>query len=105
MQPHAQALPLPERLNRLDELASDLWWCWNTEGRQVFRRLDYTLWRETAHNPVRMLSLIPRDRIDAAARNPQFLLLYDRALAALDNAREARNTWWSNTFPELRDQT
>ena len=57
MNRYAELSPLPERINRLDQLAVDLWWSWNTEGRNVFRRLDYTLWRETAHNPVRMLWL------------------------------------------------
>mgnify|MGYP006150539211 CR=1 FL=1 len=37
------------------ELAADLWWTWNTAAREVFRRLDYPLWRQTAHNPVLML--------------------------------------------------
>ena len=50
---------LPDRINRLDELAYDFWWSWTTEARQVFRTLDYPLWRQTAHNPVRMLQLIP----------------------------------------------
>jgi starch phosphorylase len=95
------SLPLPERLNRLSELAVDLWWSWNLEGRHVFRRLDYTLWRTTAHNPVRMLWAIPRAKLAAAAKDPEFLALYDRALAALDDARSGRNTWWSNRFPHL----
>ena len=50
--------PFPERINRLDELAIDLWWSWQSDARAVFRRLDYTLWRATAHNPVRMLWVI-----------------------------------------------
>ena len=33
----------------------------------MFRRLDYALWRATAHNPVRMLWLIPREKLEAAA--------------------------------------
>ncbi len=49
---------IPERLHRLPELANDLWWTWNTAPREVFRRLDYPLWRQTAHNPVLMLRLI-----------------------------------------------
>src|SRR4051812_8807942 len=97
------ALPaLPDRINRLDQLAIDLWWSWNAEGRSVFRRLDYTLWRETAHNPVRMLSLIARSKIDAAARDPQFLATYDAAIANLESARNAHNTWWSTKYPDLR---
>jgi starch phosphorylase len=93
--------PLPERINRLPELAVDLWWSWNTDGRQVFRRLDYTLWRATAHNPVRMLWIIPRAKLETAATDPEFVRLYDCAIAALDAARSGRNTWWSNRFPQL----
>ena len=49
---------LPDRMARLKELAYDLWWSWNTDARSVFRRLDYPLWRLTAHNPVKMLQLL-----------------------------------------------
>ena len=51
--------PLPERIQRLDELAANLWWSWQYSSRKVFRDLDYQLWRATAHNPVRMLRLFP----------------------------------------------
>src|SRR5438094_10092926 len=94
-------LPIPERINRLEELAVDLWWSWNREARSVFRRLDYTLWRATAHNPVRMLWVMPREKLDAAAQDPAFLALYDAAVAALDAARAARNTWWMRSLPQL----
>jgi len=93
--------PLPERLNRLGELAIDLWWSWNPEARAVFRRLDYTLWRATAHNPVRMLWVIPRPKLEAAAADSGLLRLYDRAVALLDAARSGRNTWWVNHLPQL----
>jgi starch phosphorylase len=97
--------PLPDRLHRLEELALDLWWSWHSEGRNVFRRLDYALWRATAHNPVRMLWAIPRAKLEAAAADPDFLWMYDRALTALDDARTARHTWWANRFPQLTGQS
>jgi starch phosphorylase len=97
--------PLPDRLDRLAELAVDLWWSWNADGRQVFRTLDYTLWRATAHNPVRMLWTIPRSRLEQAAADPEFLRHYDRAVEALDAARAAKNTWWMNRFPQLAGQS
>jgi len=96
--------PLPERIARLEELALDLWWSWHP-ARDVFRRLDYQLWRATAHNPARMLWLIPREKLEAAATDPEFLARYDKAIAALDDARAARNTWWSHQFPHLNGQT
>jgi starch phosphorylase len=92
---------LPERISRLAELAVDLWWSWNPDGRQVFRSLDYTLWRATAHNPVRMLWIIPRGRLEEVASDPEFLRCYDRAIAGLDAARAGRNTWWMDRFPHL----
>jgi starch phosphorylase len=105
MNRYSTLAPLPDRLSRLDELAIDLWWSWNAEARSVFRRLDYTLWRATAHNPVRMLWLVPRARLEAAASDPEFLAVYDTAVEALDAARTGRNTWCTHEFPQLASQT
>ena len=93
-----------DRIGRLNELAHDLSWSWNPQAREVFRSLDYTLWRETAHNPVLMLRTISPERLDRAAANPTFLEHYDAALQALGNARGAAGTWWTSRFPELADR-
>ncbi|HEY7790391.1 MAG TPA: alpha-glucan family phosphorylase [Vicinamibacterales bacterium] len=95
---YAELPPLPDRIDRLEELAVDLWWVWHPRAREVFRWLDYPLWRRTEHNPVRMLRVLPRRRLDVASRDPQFLALYDEALASLDAARRALNTWWRDGF-------
>jgi glycogen phosphorylase len=91
---------IPERLHRLPELANDLWWTWNTQAREVFRRLDYTVWRQTAHNPVLMLRLVSPEMLAIAAADDAFVRLYDDALAALDAARSAHDTWWQRTHPD-----
>jgi starch phosphorylase len=98
---YADRPPLPARIGRLEELAVDLWWSWHPEARIIFRQLDYGLWRATAHNPVRMLWLIAPEKLQAAANDPQFLRNYDLAVDALDDARAARNTWWTVHFPQL----
>jgi starch phosphorylase len=92
---------IPERLGRLPEIAADLWWTWNSEAREVFRRLDYPLWRQTAHNPVRMLRQVSQEILNLAAADARYLKIYDGAAAALDRARSARDTWWQNKFPDL----
>ena len=94
----AAPAPLPRRLARLRELACDLWWSWNP-ARDVFRRLDYGLWRQSAHNPVWMLNRIGADVLKRAAADPGFLAAYDAALAALDAARApaaSGRSWWHN---------
>jgi starch phosphorylase len=78
------AQQLPRRINRLFELANNLWWSWNEEGRQVFRSLDYGLWRTSGHNPVKQLHGLSQEKLEAAARDPSFLELYDSVMAKFD---------------------
>jgi starch phosphorylase len=92
--------PIPERLKRLPDLATDLWWTWNQLAREVFRKLDYSFWRQTAHNPVRMLRFVSPEMLAVAANDEEFLALYDAAIDALEAARTARDTWWHRRFPD-----
>ena len=92
---------LPARVARLGELALDLQWTWNRNARELFRRLDYQLWRQTAHNPVHMLRLLAQERLTAAATDPAFLALYDQAIADLETARAAEDMWWTRNVAEL----
>ena len=91
---------LPERIARLSELATDLWWTWNPQAREVFRRLDYPLWRQTAHNPVLMLRNISPELPAVVAKDERFLAVYDAAIEALDRARSAQDTWWQHRFQD-----
>src|SRR5262245_53324315 len=63
------------------------------------------MWRLTAHNPVRMLQVIPADTLARAAADPEWLAHYDRALARLDTALTARNTWCATHCPDLAEKT
>lgn len=89
-----EAPPLPKRLSRLFELACDLWWTWHP-AREVFRTLDYKLWRRTAHNPVQMLRTLSYEQFEKVANDPKFLARYDAAIAAMDAGRSPKDTWWA----------
>ena len=52
----------------------------------MFRRLDYALWRATAHNPVQMLQRVSAERLNAAAADPSFVKAYDEAIFGLDTS-------------------
>lgn len=92
--------PFPERIKDLGDLASDLWWSWHNRSRALFRRLDYPLWRLTAHNPVHMLRLISPERLQEVATDRTFLALYDDMVRGLRAARSGRDSWWVRTFGE-----
>ena len=92
--------PLPPRISRLNELAYDLSWSWHPDAREVFRDLDYPLWRFTDHNPVLLLHLVEPERLAHAASDPDFLSLYDAAVAGLDSVRAGAGTWWARRAAE-----
>ena len=85
---------LPIRINRLQEFANNLWWSWHEEGRQVFRSLDYALWRTSGHNPVKQLFHISNEKLESAARDPAFLELFDSVMQKFDIEMSGKNTWW-----------
>lgn len=94
-------LKLPPRIGRLDELAHNLWWSWHAEARELFRALDYQLWRVNNHNPVKQLCQISPDRLRAAANDLVFLILYDKVMAHFDADSLACNTWAATRHPRL----
>ena len=88
---------LPEVLLPLKELAYNLWWCWQGEAQNLFRRLDATLWEEVYHNPVALLGRIEQVRLTEAAKDEGFLAHMQRVSAAL---KEYMTTpgWWASTY-------
>ncbi len=63
---------LPEALAPLQELAFNLRWSWDERTRDLFRWVDPDLW-ERHHDPVRVLSLVARDRLEALADDSAFM--------------------------------
>lgn len=98
---HTAHFNLPDRIGRLNELAHNLWWSWNPKAREVFRSLDYAVWKLTAHNPVRMLRIVPREKLEQVANSESFLALYDAAIQAFDRSLKDEDTWWSRQFADL----
>ena len=93
---------LPSSLERLRELAYNLYWSWDHEAIALFRRLDRDLWEETEHNPVRLLGLISQDALQSAAQDEAFMANLDRVCARFDTymSAEAR-TWFRRHYGEM----
>jgi glycogen phosphorylase len=89
----AQSPNLPERIRGLERLSYNLWWSWHRQAREMFPALDLQAWRESDHNPLRMLAILPQDTLDDAARDPEFLERYDAVMAEFD-ANIASQTGW-----------
>ena len=76
---------LPLRLQRLDELANNLWYSWDRPTRTLFARLDRSLWQIIGHSPKAFLRNVDQQRLDEAAEDPVFLNSFHRVLSAYDS--------------------
>jgi starch phosphorylase len=84
---------LPAHLEPLRKLAYNLHWDWNSETKELFRRLDSDLWESSRHNPVLMLGTISQQRLQEVAEDEGFLAQMDRASRQLDEYLVER-TWY-----------
>jgi len=95
---------LPRRINRLSELTYNLWWVWNPDAQSLFAQIDKALWERTYHNPVAFLRQVERARLNAVTFDRYFLDHYDRVFRNFDQYMASGNTWFQNTYPELKDR-
>ena len=96
---------IPQRIERLHELAYNLWWTWNTPAQELYAAIDADLWERTEHNAVRTLMEASVDRLLALAEEPAFLARYDSALAEFDAYMHPESTWFSQTYPDQTGKT
>lgn len=96
---------LPEKINRLGELAYNIWWSWTPDARELFRRLDYPLWRGTQHNPVQMLQQITPARLEEVTNDSVFLRHYQKVMMLYDREIANGTSWFHTSFPEKKEET
>jgi starch phosphorylase len=98
---------MPSRINRLYELAYNLWWSWHPEARALYSTLDPDLWEEVGHNPVRLLSEVRPERLEEVAGQSDYLQRYDSVFKDFDAYMHPRanETWFSRTYPDLTQRT
>jgi starch phosphorylase len=64
---------LPDALAPLHELAYNLRWSWDDHSQELFRWMDGEAWEASGHDPVRMLGLVPYERLEELAAEPTFM--------------------------------
>lgn len=73
----------------LAPLARDLWWCWDDDMPNLWRRVDPWRWERNRHNPVALLADVPRSRWAELAEEEDFSEAVQAALARWHAYREA----------------
>ena len=91
---------LPKRIGRINEIANNLWWSWNTDFLRLFKVIDIDLWERCNKNPVKFLKAVAQDKLEAASKDVQFLKEYDKVVADFDGYMNSKNTWFSAKYPD-----
>ncbi|HZY87955.1 MAG TPA: alpha-glucan family phosphorylase, partial [Gemmataceae bacterium] len=88
---------LPPRLQPLQKLAYNMWWCWNHEAAALFRRIDPDAFEALDHSPVKLLGYVEQSRIEQLLHDDGFLAHMDRVEEAFD-AYMGAATWFQENY-------
>ena len=64
---------LPADLSKLQEIAYNLWWCWNGDAKDLFRYIDLDAWHRAGSNPIVLLNTISYDRMVELTKDAKFM--------------------------------
>ncbi len=89
---------LPDEIAGLADIALNLWWTWNPAGKNLFKRLNPYLWKESGHNPIYMLKKLSPEALQALVTNEHFMREY-RYVHALFDRYMADKTVYTDEEP------
>jgi starch phosphorylase len=102
IRPYSVLPRLPERLQALQKLAYNMWWCWNPDAVSLFRRIDDDLFETLENSPVKLLGATDQSRFELLQEDDGFLAHMDRVDEALTNYL-ASPTWFQDAYPGAGD--
>jgi glycogen phosphorylase len=95
---------LPKRIERLKDLAYNLWWVWNPQGQRLFSYIDRQLWEALNHNPIAFLRQVDQAKLEQASRDATYLDDYQSAIKDFDAYLNSGNHWFKQTHPDLQQK-
>lgn len=88
---------LPKGLEPLREISNNLYWSWNHDSFELFRRLDRELWETFHHNPVMLLGNISQERLHEVANDDGFIAHMNRVNSQLKIYLN-QTTWYQKHY-------
>jgi starch phosphorylase len=91
-------------IDRLRDLARNLWWTWQPNVIGIFRDLDPVLWRVTDHNPIEFLRKIDPDQLVRRAGDMALTSRIDYAFRRLNEYLRSDQNWGAFYASALRSR-
>ncbi|MBT8201531.1 MAG: alpha-glucan family phosphorylase [Acidimicrobiia bacterium] len=93
-------LSLPTSFDRLWDLATNIWWTWDHEAQELWRRIDPQRWAEVG-NPVAHLHGVEPEVWDTLETDVAYVDLYERVVRRFDTYMNSSDTWFSERGVDL----
>ncbi len=94
---------LPKRINKLTEIAYNVWWSWNTDFLRLFKEIDIDLWEQVDKNPVKFLKLVSQEKLEKYSTDVNFLKEYDKVVEEFEGYINSKSTWFNKKYPENKN--
>ena len=72
---------LPQNLKKLEEIAYNLWWVWNSDAKNIFRYIDNDAWHKAESNPIVLLNILSYEKLVELGKDKQFMQQLDKTYA------------------------
>lgn len=103
IQPFTVISALPESLEPLRRLASNMWWTWNHEARELFQRLARDRSSRSSINPMELVNSLTSEEIRTLENDSGFLAQLEDVAKSFEQYRSNRS-WWINHTGLEREQ-
>ncbi|MBO7724408.1 MAG: alpha-glucan family phosphorylase [Paludibacteraceae bacterium] len=64
---------VPQKLEKLEELANNLWWVWNHDAKMLFKEIDPQTWSDTSNNPLATFEKTSYERFQELAKDENYI--------------------------------
>ena len=95
---------LPEKIKGIQEIADNLWWCWNTESLKLFKKIDKELWERVEKNPIKFLKQISQTKLEEVSKDEEFLREYNKVYSDFKGYMENNNTYYMNNYEKYKNK-
>ncbi len=68
---------IPKKLAFLETLSKNLWWTWDHQAKDLFRRIHPGLWEESNQNPLLFGTYLKQEHLEELAEDESFLAQMD----------------------------
>jgi starch phosphorylase len=102
MKPPPTKAELDALVQRLHQLAHNLWWSWDQEAQDIFQELSPRGWQHLYHNAVAVLREVSEAELRARLQDSEFAGRVVSVLHDFDQYLADRNTWGRKNAPQLQ---